>query len=281
MNDSTSPLNMAAPAAEAFAELTRVIERLVGPGGCPWDQKQNPTTLADYLVEEVFELVEAIRSQNHAEFVEELGDVAFLAVFMGLAASSADENVLAEALAASAAKMIRRHPHVFAEAEVSSVEGLWKQWEAIKRAEGKTEKGLFSGLPAALPPLLKAQRIHAKAARIHFTWPDAQGALNQFHAEMRELDQAAAVVADPAKPTDAELEALTEEYGDALFTFVEYGRKLGIKPNAALDAANRKFLRRFGRMEELARQDGREINELATNELEVLWGKVKEAEPKA
>jgi ATP diphosphatase len=271
--------------------LAEVIERLLDAEGCPWDRKQSPLTLCDYLIEEAFELVEAVRAYpgssrsaveievdgpsgptngtaERMEVVEELGDVLFLLYFMAKLYDNNKDFGLADAFEASAAKMIRRHPHVFSDKKFENSNELLVEWERIKRAEKADDcnKGIYESLPKGLPPMLKAYRIHAKAARIGFTWESSEEVEEQLESEWAEWEGAAARK-DPDK--------MEEEFGDYLFTLIEYGRRKGIKANAALDKANAKFLARFEKMEALARERGLDLPELSLEEQNALWDEVK------
>jgi len=259
----------------SLAKIQEVINALLGPGGCPWDQKQTPKSLCDYVIEEAFELVSAIRADDQAETCAERGDVLFLLLFQITLAQRAGQFSLEDVVAQNAAKMIRRHPHVFGDTVVADQEELLRNWERIKRGEksgnGK-ENGAFDTLPEGLPPLLKAYRIHAKAARLNFTWATDEDARAQFDAEWKEFEEACA---DPE--TDQRAERMEEEFGDALFTLVELGRRRGIKSNAALDRANLKFLARYKRMEELARTRGLDLLEMGMDDKNRLWDEAKAA----
>lgn len=253
-----------------FERLRSVIAALIGPDGCPWDREQTPLTLCDYVIEEAFELVEAIRSDDAEEACEELGDVLFLLLFIGTLYELDGAFTMEEAMRANAAKMIRRHPHVFDDLELASQEELLKNWERIKRGEKKDADGgrkrVYDSLPKGLPPLLRAYRIHSKAARAGFTWESDEQLAGQLDSEWREWLDADASGDD---------EAREREFGDYLFTLVELGRRKGIKANAALDFANRKFLGRFNTMEELVRAEGRDIADCSMDELNALWDRVK------
>lgn len=259
---STDPLSL--------ARMQEVIDALLAPGGCPWDQKQTPATLCDYVIEEAHELVAAIRAGDTAETAEELGDVLFLLLFIATLHAKASDFTLAEAVETNAAKMIRRHPHVFGDTVVKDQEELLRNWERIKRAEKKDEDGTpagaFDSLPKGLPALLKAYRLHAKSARLGFTWASDEDARAQYDAEWREWQQAS---------DSGDQARMEEEFGDALFTLVELGRRKGIKANAALDAANAKFLARYERMEALARARGLDLPELPLDEKNRLWDEAK------
>ncbi|GAB6059162.1 nucleoside triphosphate pyrophosphohydrolase [Desulfonatronum parangueonense] len=258
----------------ALQRLRDVLERLLGPGGCPWDRDQTPQTLADYLVEEVHELVDAIRSHNSEDMREELGDVWFLLLFVTTWMERQGRFTLSEVLDQSAAKMIRRHPHVFADAEFADLDALWANWEKEKKKE-KTGRGPFEGIPTALPPLLRAYRIHSKAARLGFSWQDEAGVREQLDQEWREWHAAEHQGTNGAEGgADKEL----EEYGDYLFTLVEYGRRKGLKANEALDRANRKFLRRFEQLALLAEAKGIDLEGLDLDAWNALWSEVKNHE---
>jgi nucleoside triphosphate diphosphatase len=250
---------------DALQRLRDVLEKLLGPDGCPWDQDQTPQTLADYLVEEVHELVDAIRGGGPADIREELGDVWFLLLFVTMRMERAKEFTLADVLEQSAAKMVRRHPHVFADAEFATLDALWANWEKEKKKE-KAGRGPFEGIPGSLPPLLRAYRIHSKAARLGFTWQDEDGVREQLARELKEWEQAEA---------SGDTAAARDEFGDYLFTLVELGRRKGHKANEALDRANRKFLHRFEQVAELATTRGLALEELDMDGWNGLWDEVK------
>lgn len=270
----------------ALDQLQQVIDRLTGPDGCPWDKEQSPESLADYVIEESHELVEAIRSGKVQDVCSELGDVAFLLLFIAHLYEKKQAFTLEDVLKGNAAKMIRRHPHVFGDAHFESKEEQLRAWEAIKRTENKPDAenaesadqpttevspGIFDSLPKGLPPLIKAYRIHSKASRVGFTWPEDEEVEQQVEAEWLEwLDVAA---------TDNK-EAQKHELGDMLFTLVELGRRKGIKASEALDYATLRFLRRFEGMEALARARNLDFPNLSLDDKDELWNEVKAAEDK-
>lgn len=250
--------------------LIGVIARLTAPDGCPWDRAQTPLTLADYVIEESHELVSAIRSGNEQDICEELGDVFFLLLFIAALYSKEGKFSLADALDMNAAKMVRRHPHVFAGVKFENLDQQLKAWEAIKKSEHEPQ-GLFASLPDSLPPLIKAYRIHSKAARANFTWPDDEEVEKQVEAEWLEL-------LDAMQSGDEKQQAW--ELGDMIFSLVELGRRKGIKANEALDSATRRFLRRYGCMEQLAKEAGKELAAMPLEAQDELWMKAKEEESK-
>ena len=256
--------------AAAMQELFKVIDALIAPDGCPWDQEQTPVSMCDYLAEETFELIEGIRSGDTKEAKEELGDVLFILQFIATLYEKDGAFSMEDSLKASAAKMIRRHPHVFADKNFDDKEALLDNWEATKKEENKgtNKKRVFDSLPKGLPPLLKAYRINSKAARNKFTWDNEKDVEAQLQDEWREWKEAEAT---------GDTAAMEEEYGDYLFTLVELGRRKGIKANSALDFANQKFLKRFGKMEKLAEERGLDLSKMDLDAMNGLWDEIKKS----
>jgi ATP diphosphatase len=258
--------------ARALGGMNALLEKLLGPQGCPWDKEQSQESLCEYALEEMYELVEAVRRGSLAERREELGDVFFILLFMAKLAERAGQFTLSEVLEGSRLKMVGRHPHVFGEIRVNSQEEIFSNWEKIKRAEkaaGKSSSGAFASLPSSLPPLLKAYRIHSKSARHGFTWAADEDAEQQVEAEWLEwLD--ACLEGDAA--------AAEHELGDLIFSLVELGRRKGIKANEALDKTNARFLKRFAAMERLAAQRGLDFSALEQSAKDELWAEVKAKE---
>lgn len=257
----------------ALAQLRDVIAKLIGPDGCPWDKEQTPQTLCDYLAEETFELIDAVRRNDVADVREEMGDVLFLILFISKLYEG--EFSLGQSLHESAEKMIRRHPHVFEGVECANREQLLQTWENVKKAENaaKAEKktGVYASLPDSLPPLLKAYRIHAKAARADFTWDADADVEQQVEAEWLEWLEAS---------QSGDAEAMERELGDLIFTITELGRRKGVKANAALHKTTLRFLSRFRYMEEEAARSGREFASLDMDEKNRLWDEAKARENK-
>ena len=254
--------------AAALAGLQDVITALLGPEGCPWDKGQTPETLCDYVIEESFELVDCIRSGDIPGAAEELGDVLFLLLFVATLYQQRGDFTLADAFDTAAAKMIRRHPHVFADCQIKDREELLRNWERIKRSEKGEKTGLYASLPKGLPALLKAYRVHSKAARAGFTWASDAAMRAHLLAEKAEFEAAVAAGDDTA---------MAEEFGDYLFSLTEYGRRLGLKANACLDGAVNKFLGRYKAMEKLAAAQGLELDALDMDAKNALWETVKAA----
>lgn len=256
----------------ALEKHLAMLDKLTGPEGCPWDREQTVGTLCDYLLEETYELVEAIRNGKTADRREELGDVLFILLFMAHLEEKNGAFTLGDVLEENWLKMTGRHPHVFSDLQITSQEDIFNNWEKIKQAEKakkESRPGVFGSLPTALPPLLKAYRIHSKSARNKFTWDSDEDAEQQVEAEWLEwLD---ACLAD-------DKEAQEHELGDLLFSIVELGRRKGLKAGAALDKTNARFLRRFAAMEELAKERGQDFTALDQAAKDELWDEIKSRE---
>ncbi len=247
--------------------LFMVISKLLGPEGCPWDREQTPDSLCDYLIEETFELVSAIRSKNIPEIREEMGDVFFLLFF--LARFYEQDFSMDDVWQKSAQKMIARHPHVFKNQHFETREDLLRNWETVKKGEKQDNRSLFASIPKNLPPLLMAYRVNSKAARVGFTWGKDMEVEQKLAEEWREFLEAG---------LGGDRDKAEEEFGDYLFTLVEFGRRNKIKANTALSLANSKFLGRVAKMEALALERGLDISGLDIKQMDALWDEVKAGE---
>ncbi|MDN5346477.1 MAG: tetrapyrrole methylase family protein / MazG family protein [Clostridia bacterium] len=247
--------------------LTAIMARLRGEGGCPWDREQTHRSLERYLIEECYEVIEAIEAGDTHKLCEELGDLLLQVVFHARLAEEAGYFAMADVLAGICEKMRRRHPHVFGQAELKSSAQVLERWQEIKAREkgGNNETGVFN-LPPGLPGLLKALKIQEQAARFGFDWPDTAGVWDKLFEEARELRQAVAT------GEKAQVEA---EMGDLLFATVNLARWLGVEPERALNKACEKFRRRFRQVSREAREQGRSLKELSLEEMDSLWEKVK------
>jgi tetrapyrrole methylase family protein/MazG family protein len=255
-----------------FDALRSLCARLRGPGGCPWDREQTLESLRPYMIEETYEVVDAIDAGEPAELAAELGDLLFHIIF---AAQLADEKGWFDVSAVCRgihAKMVHRHPHVFGEVEVSSAAEVVKNWEAIKQRE-RSEKGALAGVPRQLPALLKAYRITEKAAALGFDWERVGDVVAKLEEEVRELSAELRT-----RGAEASEQRVREELGDVLFSMANLARQLGADPEAALQSANDKFARRFSAMEKLAAGRGGAIQGLTLAELDALWDEVKQGE---
>ena len=258
----------------ALEHIQSVVDKLLDPeGGCPWDRAQTPVSLCEYIIEECHELVDAIRSGKPGHACDEMGDLLFLLIITARRFADAGSFSLADALNAGADKMTRRHPHVFGDAHFASHAEFARAWAEIKKAEkaeaGERDGGLLSSVPAGLPPLTKAYRLHSKAAQAGFTWDEEEDVERQIESEWLELLDARASGDETAKE---------HELGDMLFSLVELGRRMGIKAAHALDMADNRFRRRFEAMEKLAKERGRDFAALDLDAKDELWNEVKEQE---
>lgn len=260
---------------EQLLRFQNVIDQLIDPEkGCPWDKEQSALSMCEYLIEECHELVDAIRSNKPGHACDEMGDLLFVLLLMARRFELAGQFSLGDALKMGADKMVRRHPHVFADGACSGMDDLMKNWAAIKKAEKEAEaseaKGTLASLPTGLPPLTKAYRLHAKAASAGFTWDEDEDVERQVEAEWLELLDARASGSEEAKE---------HELGDMIFTLVELGRRMGVKAASAVDMAANRFRSRFEAMEGLARERGLDFKELDLDAKDELWNEVKADEP--
>ena len=255
-----------------FERLLDIMGRLRGPGGCPWDREQTRDSLKPYLIEEAYEVLEAIDAGDAASLREELGDLLFQAVFHAQIATERQEFTMADLLRGLIDKMVSRHPHVFGGASVASPSEALAQWEAIKGREAARAgrpRSLVDGVPRALPTLTRAQRLQSKAARVHFDWPDARAAWDKVEEEAREAGEALAT---------GDAVHFREELGDLLFSLVNVARLSSIDAEDALHAANEKFRRRFGEMEANLVARGGSVRDASPAELERAWEATKARE---
>jgi MazG family protein len=255
-----------------FDRLVEIMARLRGPGGCPWDREQTRASLKGYLIEEAYEVVEALEGGDRLHLQEELGDLLFQVLFHAQIAAEQGEFAIADVLRRLSEKMVRRHPHVFGGPAVGSAQEALAQWEALKQHEAASQghlRSVIDGVPRALPALLRAQRVQTKAARIRFDWPDARAAWAKVQEEIREAATALA---------SGDRERLTEELGDVLFSLVNVARLSEIDAEEALGRAIEKFRRRFTDMEQELRAGGQSVDSVPPEELERAWEAVKAQE---
>src|SRR5512141_1456360 len=237
-------------AQEAVERLLSIMERLRGPGGCPWDREQTLKTLRPYVLEETYEVLEAIDAGDPREHCEELGDLLLQIVFQAQLTQEAGQFSFADVAQAISDKLVSRHPHVFGDSDVKDAEGVLKQWAALKREEKKAKgggKSVLEGVPREMPALARADRLTEKASRIGFDWPDPAGARAKIDEELRELDEALA---------SGDRAAMEHELGDALFALANLARKLSIAPEEALRGTIRRFIERFQHVERRLAQSG-------------------------
>jgi MazG family protein len=251
----------------AFEKLCDIVARLRAPDGCPWDREQTNETLLPGLIEEAYEVAGAVRAGDDQNLREELGDLILLAVMHSQIAEENGRFNIAGVLEDVAAKLIRRHPHVFGASGVRDTDGVVKQWEAIKREE-KSEAGghYLADLPAALPALMRAQKAQKKAARVNFDWTEISDVVAKVDEELAEAKEAIAS-RDPG--------AMADEIGDLLFAVVNLARKSKLDGETVLQAATDKFVSRFGQMEDELSTRGKKLGEVGLEELDEIWNAVK------
>lgn len=254
----------------SFDELVQLMTTLRGPGGCPWDREQTLADLKPFVIEEAYEVVDAIDRDDRGALLEEIGDLLLESVFIAEITRAEGSFDIYDSITAIHDKLVRRHPHVFSDVEAANAEQVLVNWEKLKNEERKAEsKSLLSGVPQALPALLKASRLTEKAARVGFDWQKAEDVLAKVEEEIAELREAV---------SKGEAGAINEEIGDLLFTVANLARKSGVNPEEALQSTNRKFMRRFESMESAVRAQGRNLDQLKLDEMDALWDDAKIAE---
>lgn len=261
-----------------FQKLVQLQARLLGPGGCPWDREQTHRSLRTYLLEEAYEVLEAIDSNDPAKLREELGDLLLQIVFHAELARAKGEFDIGDVIEGIYKKMVRRHPHVFGQARARDAAQVLQNWEQLKATEreaaaGSSSKPKFSslldGVPSTMPALLEAYQLTRRAANIGFDWENVEGLLEKLREEAAELRHALA-----SRDTST-AQRVEEEMGDLLFVAVNLARFLGLDPEVALKKANRKFVARFQEMERQMRHRGRRLAEARREEMERLWEESK------
>jgi tetrapyrrole methylase family protein/MazG family protein len=251
--------------AAAFVRLVDIMAQLRAPGGCPWDREQSAESLLPYVIEEAYEVVEAIESGDTNEIRDELGDLLLQVVFHAEIARERGAFDIADVCRAISDKLERRHPHVFGDVTARTADEVVRNWARIKAGERAARggaDGALAGVPASLPALLQAERIAEKASHVGFDWPTVAGVLVKLREEIDELERAVA---------SADGTAAAAELGDVLFTLASVGRHLGSSAEQALRAATARFARRFAVMERQAADAERPLAECDPEELERLW----------
>jgi MazG family protein len=288
-------------AGRRFDELVALIARLRAPGGCPWDREQTHQSVKPMTIEEAYEVAEAIDQGDDHALAAELGDLALQVVFHAQIAADERRFTVADVLGHVIEKMVRRHPHVFGDATASTPEQVLRNWEKVKEAEatarsGAAPKSMLEGVSAGLPAIMEAFQMTTKVARVGFDWPDAGAVMAKLDEETSELKRAieesgrAKTGGSGAEPRSggsprgpsagihSRRSTPEEELGDLLFVAVNVARVLGIDPESALKAANRKFRRRFRHVEDRLREQGRSPAESTLEEMDALWDEAKRRE---
>ncbi|MEW5761846.1 MAG: nucleoside triphosphate pyrophosphohydrolase [Bacillota bacterium] len=262
------PPAAAPPRDYPLASLVGIMATLRGEHGCPWDREQTHASLKRYLLEETYEVLEAIEAGDMHSLCEELGDLLLQIVFHARIAEEKGSFDLADVLRGIIAKMIRRHPHVFGEERAENAPEVLRRWEKIKEGE-KENGGLLGGLPRALPALVRAERVQQRVAQVGFDWPDCHGAFAKLVEEVEEL-RAALAGADTAR--------VAAELGDLLFAAVNVARLVGVEAEGALRQTVDRFTRRFAFVEEKLKKRGRRLGEVPLEEMDLLWEEAKKGE---
>ena len=249
---------------EAFARLLKIMDELREQ--CPWDRKQTFESLRNLTIEETYELADAILNEDLEEMKEELGDIMLHLVFYAKIAEEKNAFDIADAMNACCEKLIRRHPHIYGDTKVKDEEEVKRNWEQIKMLEGKgkKKKGVLSGVPKSLPAMVKAYRMQEKTAQVGFEWENAEQVWEKVEEEMAEMKE--------TLDKDMSQERKEEEFGDVIFSLINYARFKNIDPETALERINRKFKTRFEYIEEKAEKD---LNDMSLEEMDALWNEAK------
>lgn len=266
---------------QKFEKLVKIVKKLRKE--CPWDKKQTIESLKPYLVEEVYEALEAIDQKDGRQLAEEVGDMLLHVVMLSVFAAEIKEFNVDQVIDLISAKMIRRHPHVFGKEKAKDQEQVWRKWEEIKKIEaqgkrekGKKGKGMLGGIPKSLPALYRAEKVQKRAARVGFDWDQVAGAWEKVHEELAEVHAALKSQAPSSKSQTnpkSKISMIKEEIGDLLFAIVNVARKLNLDAEETLQAANNKFVRRFSTIEEALHE-----KKLTLAEMDELWEKAKSVE---
>ncbi|MCX6620751.1 MAG: nucleoside triphosphate pyrophosphohydrolase [Acidobacteria bacterium] len=260
-------------AGEKFDRLVAIMARLRAPDGCPWDREQNFDTIKPFLLEETYEVMDAIDARDWQELSGELGDLLLQSVFFAQMAAEQDLFSIEDSIDAINTKLVRRHPHVFGEGEAKTSDDVKKRWDEIKAEEheeqGRSRKRLLDGITHSQPALAEASQIAARAAGAGFDWENTEQVIDKLHEELRELQGARA---------SGNASHLEDEIGDLLFVIVNLARFVKVDPEQALRRSNRKFRRRFGYVEQTLRDQGKSLEESSIDEMEALWQEAKRSE---
>ncbi len=251
-----------------FEDLVALMAKLRSPDGCPWDRKQTPESLKPFLIEECYEVIDALDEGSPGKVKEELGDLLFQIIFHARIAEEQGQFTIRDVIAYNVEKMIRRHPHVYGDASLSTDREVLANWEEIKKKEKGYEdrKSVLEGVPKHLPSLLRAHSLQERAARVGFDWSRIEEALPKLDEEIDEFKESL----DRKDPAGIE-----EELGDIFFMLVNISRFLGVNPEDALRKTISKFIQRFRYIEEHAADAGRSLNDMTLDEMEKLWQESK------
>lgn len=268
MPNNIPPVSAADPSS-AFLRLLNVLDTLRTQ--CPWDKKQTMETLRHLTIEETYELSDAILEGDLTEVKKELGDVMMHLVFYARIASETNDFTIVDVLNSVCDKLINRHPHIYGDVEVENEEDVKRNWEQIKLKEGN--KSVLGGVPKSLPALVKASRIQEKARGIGFDWENKTQVWEKVEEELQEFKEEYNVIDNAA----IDIEKAEAEFGDLLFSLINYARFININPENALEKTNKKFIKRFQYLEEKAKQNGKQLQDMTLAEMDVYWNEAKKA----
>lgn len=266
MPNNTPPVAASEPSS-AFLRLLTVLDTLRTE--CPWDKKQTMETLRHLTIEETYELSDAILEGDLEEVKKELGDVMMHLVFYARIASETNDFTIVDVLNSVCDKLISRHPHIYGDVEVQDEHDVKRNWEKLKLKEGN--KSVLAGVPAGLPSLVKASRIQEKARGVGFDWEDKSQVWEKVEEEMQEFKDEFNVVDNEA----IDVEKAEAEFGDLLFSLINYARFININPENALEKTNKKFIKRFQYLEEKAKENGKALQDMTLAEMDVYWNEAK------
>lgn len=255
------------PLMKHLEKLIEIMEKLRAK--CPWDREQTRESIKPFLIEETYEVIEAIDEGDPQKIKEELGDLLFQIIFQCQIAKERGEFTIDDVMEQIANKMVSRHPHVFGNAEYKTAEEVLEQWEERKKKEGKQRESILEGIPRALPALIKAQRVQSRAAKVGFDWKDINDVLEKLNEELREFREAL----DKKSQEDIE-----DELGDIFFSLVNISRFVGVNPEDALRKTISKFISRFRYIEIKAKEMGKNLSEMTLEEMDKLWEEAKSSE---
>ena len=247
-------------------ELIKIMSALRGEKGCPWDREQTMESLKPFIVEEAYEVLEAIDEKDTEHVMEELGDLLFQIVFQCQIAKEKGDFDMADVIEKIGRKMIARHPHVFGDADYKTTAEVLVHWEAQKKREGKQRESLLEGVPKTLPSLLRAHRLQDRAARVGFDWDKVEDVMKKLDEEIGEFKEAM---------ENKKEDAIEEELGDVLFMLVNISRSIGVNPEDALRKTISKFISRFRYIEMAAADSGRTLSDMSLAEMDALWDEAK------
>lgn len=249
-----------------FDKLVEIVAKLRSKNGCDWDKKQTLNSMKKYILEESYELFDAIDSSNLKELQEEIGDITMHMVFLSQIATENNFFHINEVLNTINTKLINRHPHVFGNTKVENVDDILKNWEEIKKKEKKERKNTLDGIPKAFPSILRAMKIQEKLTRVGFDWPEDKAVLEKIDEELLELKEAF---------SKRDKENISEEIGDLIFTIVNFASRMNLDAEEIMQNTNDKIINRFSQLEEQVKSDNKNIEELSLEELDSYWNKIK------